>query len=490
MVKRRKGMKRLAYRVLVLFLLVISLSITSFSGTTFAKDTSSYIVVFKDNQIPTEVKRFLRNNYPLLKTTLISEIGTIKLEKANNHTQNQAIKELKDKFGDKIKYISKENRLDIPIDVRNKKNNILTKNFTYTKNKNLLFRNNSTNEVETGELSKVLGWDTDKITEQGRSYVKQSGNHTIKIALIDSGIDFDHPDLKNNILSKGKSFVPNVTNTDDHMGHGTMTAGTIAANGKMLGVGPNLGIIPYKVMDNWIDGAESAWVIEAILAAANDKVDVINLSLGTYKSLSKEEDSAIIEGYARALKYAHKKGCIVVASAGNEGYDTSNPSKLAIQMGLEGDKQIHLPGSSSNYLINVSATDKNDNLSSYSNFGGITVAAPGGDYGENWEVNGIDPSELILVAYPTNLPQPYISEVLNLPRGYTLSAGTSLAAPKISGAVGVLLAESKERGTHNFSINKIDKILRKSSVDLGPKGKDSQFGYGRLNLNRAIDLVK
>jgi hypothetical protein len=85
-------MKRLAYRVLVLFLLVISLSITSFSGTTFAKDTSSYIVVFKDNQIPTEVKRFLRNNYPLLKTTLISEIGTIKLEKANNHTQNQAIK--------------------------------------------------------------------------------------------------------------------------------------------------------------------------------------------------------------------------------------------------------------------------------------------------------------------------------------------------------------------------------------------------------------
>jgi len=483
-------MKKLVFKVLALSLLVMGFSITSFSSTTFAKDKDSYIVVFKDNQIPREVKSFLKNNYPSLKTTSISEIGTIKLERTKNDIQSQAAKELSKKFKNNIESISKEKKLDLPKVIKNKEDNILNKNFTYSKKKSSLFKNSVTSEVQDGELSKILGWDTDKITEQGKSYRKQSGNHTIKIALIDSGIDFNHPDLKKNILLKGKSFVPTVTNTDDHMGHGTMTAGTIAANGKMLGVGPNLGIIPYKVMDNWEDGAESAWVIQAIITAANDKVDVINLSLGTYKSLNKEEDSAIIEGYSRALKYAHKKGCIIVASAGNEGYDTSNPSTLAEQMGLQGDKQVHLPGNSSNYLINVSATNRNDNLSSYSNFGGITVAAPGGDYGQDWQTNGIDPSELILVAYPTNLPQPYISEVLGLPPGYTLSAGTSLAAPKVSGAVGILLAEGKERGIHNYSINKIEKILRESSIDLGSKGKDSQFGYGRLDLNKAIDLVK
>ncbi|MDR7246986.1 S8 family serine peptidase [Priestia megaterium] len=483
-------MKKLVFKVLAVAFIVVALSVTSFSSYTFAKDDNAYLIVFKDNQIPNEAKNILHKKYPNLETTSMSEIGTIKLEKTNGDMQNQAIKELRKSLQDKIEYIGRENKLHLPKNVISKKENISKTSFNSSNKRTSIFKNSLKNDIQDGELSKILGWDTDEITEQGKSYAKQSGNHDIKIALVDSGIDFNHPDLENNILSKGRSFVPNVDNTEDHMGHGTMTAGSIAANGKMLGVGPHLGIIPYKVMDNWVDGAESAWVIQAIIAAANDNVDIINLSLGTYKSLNKEEDSAIVEGYSRALKYAHKKGSIVVASAGNDGYDTSNPSNLAKQMGLEGDKQIHLPGSASNYLINVSATNKNDKLSSYSNYGGITLAAPGGDYGEEWEANGIDPSELVLVTYPTSLPQPYISQVLNLPEGYTLSAGTSLAAPKVAGAIGVLLAESKEKGYRELSTNKIEKILRKSSVDLGARGKDPQFGYGRLNLNKALDLVK
>ncbi|MED4255794.1 S8 family serine peptidase [Priestia megaterium] len=483
-------MKKSVFKVVAVAFIIVALSTTSFSSYTLAKDDSAYLIVFKENQIPNEAKRILNNKYPKLKITPMSEIGTIKVEKTNSEIQNQAIMELRKGLQDKIEYISKENKLYLPKNVYLKKDEIFKTSFNFSNKKNSIFKDSLTSDTQNGELSKILGWDTDKITEQGKSYVKQPGNHDIKIALVDSGIDFNHPDLKNNILSEGKSFVPHVSNTDDHMGHGTMTAGSIAANGKMLGVGPNLGIIPYKVMDNWVDGAESSWVIEAIIAAANDNVDIINLSLGTYKSLNRVEDSAIVEGYSRALKYAHKKGAIVVASAGNEGYDTSNPTNLAKQMGLEGDKQIHLPGSASNYLINVSATNKKDKLSSYSNYGGITLAAPGGDYGDEWETNGIDPSELVLVTYPTNLPQPYISQVLNLPKGYTLSVGTSLAAPKVAGAIGVLLAESREKSYRELSTNKIEKILRKSSVDLGAKGKDPQFGYGRLNLNKALDLVK
>ncbi|SIQ61566.1 S8 family serine peptidase [Priestia flexa] len=487
-------MKKLVFKIIIPLLLILVFSSISLSKVTFASSGGSYVVVFKENKIPLEIKNFLQRDYPEVKTTTISEIGTIKLEYSRDGFQEKAIEEMKKFYIDKIEYISQESKINLPKDINNKKNHLI--NYTNQNIVNVipnLRRNNdyelSKNTVKNGELSKALGWDTDKVTSQGKSYQKQPGDHSIKIAIIDSGVDFNHPDLKENIISQGRSFVPNVSDTGDNMGHGTMTAGAIAANGKMLGIGPNLGIIPYKVMDNWEDGAESVWVIQAILAAANDNVDVINLSLGTYKSLNKKEDLAIVEGYSRALKYAHKKGTIIVASAGNEGYNISNPSNLAIQMGLEGDRQIHLPGTSSSYLINVSATNKSEELSSYSNFGGITVAAPGGDFGEDWP-NSVDPSELVLVTYPTNLPQPYISQVLNLPIGYTLSGGTSLAAPKVAGAVGVLLAEGKKKNVRNLSINKVENIFRKSSLDLGEKGKDEQFGYGRLDLNKAIDLVK
>jgi len=476
-------MKNSVVRLLLSFILILSVNLIPFKNLSYAEESKSYLIVFKDNSIPNEATKLLNDKYNGLNINIIPEVGTVKLENVNNKDINYFQK----KFKDQIKYIGKEERIKNFDDYN--VNNINSTNIRSKTNYDSL--SSLDNKLQNGELSQIFGWDTEKVTENGQSYKKQLGNHLIKVGVIDSGIDFNHPDLKNNIISKGKSFIPNVNDTEDHMGHGTMTAGAIAANGKLLGIGPNLGIVPYKVMDNWDDGAESAWVIDAIIQAANDNMDVINLSVGTYKSLNKKEDKAIIEGYSRAIKYAYKKGSIVVTAAGNEGYDTSDPSKLAAQMGLEGDKQIHLPGNNSHYIINVAATNKNDELSSFSNFGEITISAPGGDYGSEWESKGlIDPYSLSLVAYPTNLPQPYISQILNLPEGYTLNAGTSLAAPKVSGAVGVLLAESKEKGHKKLSIQKIEKIFRESSTDLGNKGNDMRFGNGLLNLNKALDSMK
>lgn len=476
-------MKNSVVKLLLSFILILSINLIPLKNLSYAAESNSYLIVFKDNSIPNEATKLLGHKYNKSSINIIPEVGTIKIDNLNDKDVNYFQKKLKDQ----IEYIGKEERIKISDDHR--VNTINSMNIKSKTNYNAL--SSSDSKLQDGELSQIFGWDTEKVTENGQSYKKQLGNHLIKVAVIDSGIDFNHPDLKNNIISKGKSFIPNINDTEDHMGHGTMTAGAIAANGKLLGIGPNLGIVPYKVMDNWDDGAESTWVIDAIIQAANDNMDVINLSVGTYKSLNKKEDKAIIEGYSRAIKYASKKGSIVVTAAGNEGYDTSNPSKLATQLGIEGDKQIHLPGNDSHYIINVGATNKNNELSSFSNFGEITISAPGGDYGSEWESQGlIDPYSLSLVAYPTNLPQPYISQILNLPKGYTLSAGTSLAAPKVSGAVGVLLAESKEKGQKKLSLQKIEKIFRESSTDLGKKGNDTKFGTGLLNLNKALDSIK
>ncbi|WJD83666.1 S8 family serine peptidase [Priestia megaterium] len=480
-------MNKLLKKLIISIGFILFINSFTFSTHILANNQSqeSYLIIFKDNKVPTQAVELLKQKYKSTPISVISEIGALKVET----TSNLLIKELKKDYKKQIQYIGPETKLEDPRDFKIKKQFLIRGNVKESKMIDSSLSEHSI-PLNSGELSNVYGWDTDKITNNGESYKKQPGNSTIKVALIDSGVDFSHPDIKDNIVSKGKSFVPGVTDTEDRMGHGTMTAGAIAANGKLLGVGPKLGIVPYKVMDNWIDGAESTWVISAIIQAANDNMDVINLSLGTYKSLNKQEDAAIIEGYNRAIKYAYKKGSIIVASAGNEGYDTRDAAKLALQMGLEGDKQIHLPGGNSQYLLNVSATNKQDELSSYSNFGSIDLAAPAGDYGEYWASQGIlDPSALTLVAYPTTLPEPYINQVLNLPRGYTLSVGTSLAAPKVSGAVGVILAENQAKGHKKIPMTKVKNILKRSATDLGPKGKDDKFGYGLLNLDRAIDLV-
>ncbi|MDZ4588735.1 S8 family serine peptidase [Bacillus cereus] len=466
--------------ITLIFTTIILFTFT-FNKSSNAQTEHDQLIMFTDSKISNEVNQFLEKKYPDLKKTVIPEIAVVKLEETNNKQYSKAISEIKRKFHNEIESIGPESKIINPKE--SSLNAIISKEE--------IVPSSTQNIEEKAKLYEVLGWDIKKITEDGKSFKKQKGNHNVKIALIDSGIDFNHPDLKDNIISKGKSFVPNIDNTDDNMGHGTMAAGSIAANGNMLGVGPNLGIIPYKVMDNWQDGAESAWVTQAIIAAANDGVDVINLSLGTYKSLNKPEDQVVIESYKRAVKYAHKRGVIVVASAGNESLDNTNPALIAEKRGFSGDMQVHLPGGGVPSLLTVSATDKDDLLSSYSNYGGISVAAPAGDYGPEWATQQkLDPFSMTLTTYPTNLPQPPISKALNLPEGYVLMAGTSVAAPKVSGAVGVLIAEQQKSGRKPLTLAKLEKILKNSSTDLGAYGKDPKYGYGLINVNKALEFIK
>lgn len=343
-------------------------------------------------------------------------------------------------------------------------------------------------DIENASLYDFWGWDIKEVTKDGQSFSLQSGNKSVVVAVIDSGIDMNHPDLAGNIVNEGKSFVPGVNDTVDRLGHGTMIAGTIAANGKLLGVGPNLGLIPYKVFDQ--GGAETSWVIEAIIQAVKDDVDVINLSVGTYKSLTKPEDQAALLGYMRALLYAQLNNVVVVASSGTDGLDIGNPAALANALGFSGDLMVHAPGGLPG-VITVSATNKEHERAYYSNYGlRQMIAAPAGDYGSTWFTKGeLNLLSMCLTTYPTNLPQSYLSQLAGFPPGYEFMIGTSLAAPKVSAAAALLIAEGKEKRV-SMGPEKVKRLLQQSAIDYGVPGPDLDLGVGVLNVYESLRLVR
>lgn len=331
-------------------------------------------------------------------------------------------------------------------------------------------------------------WGIDEVTSNGHSYLKQIGTHETTIGIIDSGIDYNHPSLKENIVSRGKSFVPGVNSTEDIMGHGTMVAGIIASNKDFKGVAPGIGIIPYKVFHD--GNGQSSWVIEAIVAAVNDGVDVINLSLGSYVVLDDPDSQATLKAYEAAIDYATKEGVPVVAASGTSevGLDISNPSTLGKEMDSKSEVVL-VPGMLEN-VITVSGTNKDKQISYFSNYGkGVDISAPSGDYGPYYEEEGfIDLSYMCRTTYPTSMEQSYISQLVGFDKGYDLSAGTSLATPHVSATIALMLDQAK---LNNQSLNRdqLIEIIKKSSTKYGLGGDITKESHGILNTNNALQVL-
>ena len=135
----------------------------------------------------------------------------------------------------------------------------------------------------------------------------------IKIAVIDTGVDFNHPDLlgwgEGGKVIGGYNFVQENQLPMDSNGHGTKVAGIIAANGNTLGVAPNAKILAYKVSEDG-EGVSSELISGAIEKAIEDEADIINISLGVNRTNSKIDT---------AVNYALDKGIFVVTAAGNDG---------------------------------------------------------------------------------------------------------------------------------------------------------------------------
>lgn len=133
----------------------------------------------------------------------------------------------------------------------------------------------------------------------------------IKVAVIDTGVDSNHPDLSQDTMIGGYDFIENDNTPQDTNGHGTEVAGIIAANGNLRGIAPESKILAYRVSDTG-NSVSSDLIVKAIQKAVEDDADIINLSLGVNRTNDKIED---------AINYAVEKGVIVVAAAGNSGPD-------------------------------------------------------------------------------------------------------------------------------------------------------------------------
>lgn len=331
------------------------------------------------------------------------------------------------------------------------------------------------------------GWNVKDVTSNLESHRQTRGSNLTTIAIIDSGIDENHPALSENIVSGGRSFVPGEEGTKDQTGHGTMVAGMIAAKGKMSSIAPSIGIVPYKVFGK--GASESEWVIQAIKQATKDNVDVINLSLGTYKDPTNKDDAKVIKAYEKAIKYAHKKGIVVVASSGTDGYNMDDQKELAKKIGNM-KRAVHLPGGLKD-TITVGATNRLLQPTDYSNYGKeVDLSAPAGDYGADWSSSGIaDIESFVLTTYPTYLPQSPVSQALELDQGYEFMIGTSLASPQVAAVAALLIDVAKSAGV-DLSPGMIERLLKKSTTPFLYSDNVRKGGKGIVNANSALNNLK
>jgi subtilisin family serine protease len=256
----------------------------------------------------------------------------------------------------------------------------------------------------------------------------------ITVALVDTGVDLKHPDLQG-VLVEGANFDKPGTPPQDEAGHGTMTAGCIAAvanNGQgVAGVAPNAKIMPVKV------GNSASSVVEAMMWAA-DHGDMISMSLSFKPNMS--EYPAAVETTRRAAEYVMSKGVPMVCSMGNTGTSSKNvPSFFA-------GKEV--PG-----LIAVGATDKNDRVTSFSTFG-------------NW----------------TSVSAPGASIVTTSMGGqYRAVDGTSFSTPLTAGVVALMLGHGQAKDPAAIKAK-----LQKTAVDIEAPGYDDKAGAGRVDAFRAV----
>ncbi|MCM3596668.1 S8 family serine peptidase [Metabacillus idriensis] len=333
-------------------------------------------------------------------------------------------------------------------------------------------------EAANADLYESLQWDIKQVTGNGDSWKlpggtgKAANGKDIVVGVIDTGIDYNHPDLKAN-YAYGKSFVPGYPDAMDENSHGTHVAGSIAAKGRTMGVGPDLKVAAYRVFGP-TGGAETAHIAEALMTAADDNVDVVNMSLGGYDWFQNPEYAtkdivADVRLFNRAIKYAIQKGVTVVGSAGNNAVDISSPGKLS---GDDNGATHRSPSSQS--MIRVSAGGQLKNLAFYSNYGvgKIDVIAPGGDLGPNYNPAtgaGRDNTYLCLATIPGG--------------GYGYKGGTSMAAPKTAALAGIIIAK---HGKDKLSPAQVKHIVQSSSIDLFKSGYDGEAGHGLINAVNAL----
>jgi thermitase len=299
-----------------------------------------------------------------------------------------------------------------------------------------------------GELCFYVG-TPDADIDAPEAWAISTGSPTVSVAVIDTGIDYTHPDLAPNYAG-GHDFVSDDNDPFDDHGHGTHVSGTIAAalnnltgtpekEEGIVGVAPHARLLAYKVCA--ADGTCSDFAIDqAIAHAVTDGAKVINMSLGGVDYSQSMYD---------AVQDAWSAGLVIVAGAGN---DASN--------------ELFYPAAYDN-VISVAAFDEDDNRASFSNYGDwIDLSAPG---------------NVIMSAYPMSS-----CTTTNTPGDtgcYTWLSGTSMATPHVSGAAALVWS----RGDVTTNSDVVDILLHSADpVGVAAVRLDAWTAHGGLNIHNAL----
>ncbi len=324
--------------------------------------------------------------------------------------------------------------------------------------------------IEANDLYVRLQWDIKRVGGVAETWDIQRGAGAV-VAVLDTGVYHPHPDIAPNYLY-GRSyvmdhwhpvygFVPAEDELDYH-GHGTHVAGSIAApitQGRIIGVAPEAGIANYKVLTKYGYGYVS-WILQAIIEAADDGCQVINMSLGGYRLMQGRDGAGSYIAYARATQYAWQRGALVVAASGNNALDLTKVRPY-----------VHVP-SGTPAAISVNATGSLDELAWYSNYGASDshISAPGGGRANipfSYCVSAWSPLSIVLPAY------------------YVWSAGTSMAAPKVSGVAALIYGQNP-----SFGPAQVRARLFQTAEDIGKPGFDYEFGHGLVHAYRAVTATR
>lgn len=278
--------------------------------------------------------------------------------------------------------------------------------------------------------------------------VHASGNTGLgrRVVVLDTGYNYNHPELSSSYLG-GKDFVNNDNDPWDDHGHGSHVAGLITADGvypPAKGVAPDTGIIAGKVLSASGGGyftdvvAAIYWAVDGPDGFPNTpddfNADAISMSLGTgspylYKGYCDNAEFWVTD-VTNAIRYAVDRGVLVVVAAGNSG-----------------DSGVSIPGCIS-YSTTVGAVDSSDNIAGFSGIGNaVDITAPGVNLVSSW-----------------------------LGTSYRFASGTSMATPVVSGVVALIKFAHPE-----YTPAQIEAALFMSAIDLGSIGKDSTYGWGRVD---------
>lgn len=317
------------------------------------------------------------------------------------------------------------------------------------------------------QVSADTAWDT------------QTGSSDVVVAVLDAGVDMDHPDLldnfwinsgeipNNNIDDDSNGYVDDVNGWDfidqdnfpapsleegslvDAIEHGSMVAGIIGAvgnNGRgVTGVGWNVKIMPIRTLDS-VGSGSSYETARALDYAVENGADVINLSFS---------GTVLDTRLQTSIRKAYESGVVVVSAMGNDDTDSDITQVFPACFGAQEEDD---------WVIGVASTTKTDEKADFSNYGSncTDISAPGVN------IVGIkyhDPSEDYISEYGGNW------------------SGTSMSAPIVSGAAALLLSEYKDlspKQVRTILMLSVDPVV----VESGMKGK---MGAGRLNIARALE---